>query len=372
MKGFVFKFLLPIAIIGAFVYFGFKLVAPPAIVVVPTKGVAPKTVPGNVKVMAEKRSELKSDVSGRIIASHLELGKIVEAGDVLIQLDRSDINLQIERAKLDLEGAQELAAQESPAARSLEAAEQRLEAASLDFERGFQSEQQMDALRAEVKVREDALERDKNNKARDIKKHENELKRLELQRSRMTLKSPITGIVYHIGSYEGDLIGQGQTIAYIASLVTLVEARVSEENFADLEVGQPARVNFLGFGNEAFDATIERLIPVADDTTQRYSILLDVDIDDSRLSHGLTGATSITVDEHENALLIPKKAVNGNSVFVVSNGKAEIRELVLGYSSLTYVEVLEGLSEDDTIIVENLSLFRDGQVVRPQLIENGL
>jgi len=365
MKGFVFKILLPLAAVGGGIYFAFQGLAPEAVVTKPIRGIAPNVVKGNVRVMAEKLSELKSEEGGRIVSSNLKLGTTVEEGDLLVQLDSSDIELQIEREQLNLEAAKELAQQESAEARALNTAKKNFDTAQLDFDGGFITESQLDAYKVEVNALEEALERVTNNNARAISGYENELKRLELKRSRMTLRSPIAGIVYRILSYKGDLIGREQTIAYIASLNMLVEARVSEEDFADLEIGQPAAVGFLGFDGEAFEAKIERMIRVADDTTQRYPVFLEVAIDQKRLSHGLTGDTSITVDERENALLIPKKAVNGGSVFVVESGVAKIKELTLGYSSLTFIEVLDGLTEADQVIIENLAMFRDGQRVRP-------
>jgi len=367
MKGFVFKILLPVALIAGGAYFGFRQITPEAVVESPTRGIAPKAVSGTIKVMAE-HSELKSSVDGRIILSNLELGKTVKKDEVLIQLDTADIDLQIEGMKLDLEEVEELAKQESPYVVQLANAENRLEKAQADMEASdsaFISEQQLEVMKSQVAGSKAGLERDLKNKARSVSKTRNELRRLELQKSRMTLRSAIDGVVYKIEAYQGDLIGQSRPIAFIASLDTIVEARVSEESFADLKVGQVANVKFLGISDETFSAKIDTLIPVADEQSQRYSVLLDVNVEEGRLSPGLTGETLITVDERENALLIPKKAVNGDSIYVVESGLVKLRELKLGYGDLTKVEVLEGLSEEDRVIVEDLSMFRDGQRVRP-------
>jgi RND family efflux transporter MFP subunit len=187
------------------------------------------------------------------------------------------------------------------------------------------------------------------------------------QLEKMTLTSPIAGIVSRVNSFAGDLIGGGAQIAEIISLTRIVEAKISEENFARVRVDQDATVRLAGYGDQKFDARVAKLLPTADAETQRYVVQLEVKIEDtSKLVPGLTGEALITVNERPNALLVPRPALIGGKVFVVKDGVAHLREVKVGYTGLNDAEILEGVDEGDLVVVDNLDMMRDGRHVRAQ------
>jgi multidrug efflux pump subunit AcrA (membrane-fusion protein) len=73
----------------------------------------------------------------------------------------------------------------------------------------------------------------------------------------------------------------------------------------------------------------------------------------------------IIKSQKKNSLIIPAKAVIGNSVFVLENNKAIIKNIKIGAKNFQTVEVLDGLKEGEIIIVETPHLLRDGQTVQP-------
>ena len=82
---------------------------------------------------------------------------------------------------------------------------------------------------------------------------------------------------------------------------------------------------------------------------------------------GITGEVSIDVGEHEKALIVPRRAVQGHSLYAVVNSRVELRKVELGYVSLNAVEVLSGVKEGEQVIVEQLDRFRPGDHVRTQV-----
>ena len=78
---------------------------PVAQVMPATKGKAVRFVPGTVEVKAEYAIELKSEVSGRVSTSELDVGKHVSRKDVLVQIDTGDVDLEIERIKNEITAA---------------------------------------------------------------------------------------------------------------------------------------------------------------------------------------------------------------------------------------------------------------------------
>ena len=69
------------------------------------KGKSVRFVPGTIEVKAEYEIELKSEVSGRVSSTELEIGKKVARNDVLIQIDTGDVDIDIERFKNEITAA---------------------------------------------------------------------------------------------------------------------------------------------------------------------------------------------------------------------------------------------------------------------------
>ena len=360
----VFKILIPMGIVVAIGAFLLTKSVPTAIVSETRIGTAVNAVPGTVIVLAEQEMLIRGEHGGRVITSNFEKGGTVTKGDMLIQLDTGDIDLDIERSENEYDRAKRNLEIRSPLQLSLDTSLDTLNDLKFRFERGGVRELDVTkAQRALDKIKDDIAREDLKNEA-SLQNLENTLKRLKRRKEQMTIISPIDGIITEVYAYEGDLIGGGATLAKVVSQTRIVEVKVSEEHFVGLEVGMPAQVAFLGIDGEQFQAKVKKIIPVADSSTQRFTVHLEVDIDRERLDPGLTGDATITLDEREDALQIPRQAVVSDSVLVVDNGVVERREIDTGYTSITAIEVLGGLQDGDQVIVEDLHLFDDGDRVK--------
>jgi multidrug efflux pump subunit AcrA (membrane-fusion protein) len=148
-----------------------------------------------------------------------------------------------------------------------------------------------------------------------------------------------------------------------------VEARISEEDFADIRKGEEASVIFLPYGDRIFKATVTKILPTADPDTQRHTVFLDVKIDPDQLVPGITGEVSIVVGRREAGVIIPRRALfAGGKVFVVLDGRVQARTVRKGYVWQTGVEILDGVSPGEKVIVEDLDKFYDGDHVRTREI----
>ena len=183
----------------------------------------------------------------------------------------------------------------------------------------------------------------------------------------MTVRAPFDGVVSEVIARPGDLIGGGSPIARLISTSRTVEARISEENFAGIAVGQSAAVRFLGYGDELYEATVAQILPTADAETQRYVVYLRVVVDPVLLVPGITGEVSIVVGERDNTLIIPRRALFGSNVYVVTGGVVELRQVRTGFTSLNAVEITEGLVEGELVIVDRIDIFRAGDRINTVL-----
>jgi multidrug efflux pump subunit AcrA (membrane-fusion protein) len=144
----------------------------------------------------------------------------------------------------------------------------------------------------------------------------------------------------------------------------IVEAKISEENFANIRPGEKVSVRFLPYGAWVYNGTVTKVLPTADPETQRHLVdLVVTDIEPEKLIPGITGEVSIEVGRHPAKSIIPRRALLNENVYVVKNGRVELRQVKKGFVWLTGVEILEGLEPGEQVIVEDLDSFHDGDSV---------
>jgi RND family efflux transporter MFP subunit len=192
---------------------------------------------------------------------------------------------------------------------------------------------------------------------------------LELQRERMRVTAPFDGTIHNTGAltWEGALINAGQPVALVFSRKRIVIAKISEESFGRVKLGQSARIRLLTYGTQNFDATVSELLPAADDA-QRFTVYLDVKADPELLRPLSTGEVTITVDSVPDQIMVLRRSLfDGNKVLVVRDGRVERRTLEVGYVSLNNAQVKRGLTVGELVIVDQLEEFREGQRVKVEV-----
>jgi RND family efflux transporter MFP subunit len=335
------------------------------------KGKAVRFVPGTVEVKAEYIIELKSEVAGRVISSSLDIGKKVVKNDVLVQIDTGDIDLDIERIKNDITA--EKRRFELGSTRRADLLNKRDTNANLErqVKTGAYPQAEYDKEKRLLQQLEQLTELDEVALKLSLETSENQLRTKLRERGKMTIVAPSDGIVTTVTTRVGDLIGSNSPIATVISTGRTVEAKISEENFAAIKLGQKATVRFLTFGADQYNAVISKILPSADPATQRYTVFLDIFLPEGRvLLPGLTGEVSIIIAERATAIIIPRRALVGDYVYVSNTGKLELRKIVKGYDSLNQVEIVSGLTEGEQVVVEQQDRFHDGERVRTQVLTN--
>jgi len=351
---------------AAFVVVGF--LRPEARVASVVAGKAVNAVPGSVTVQAEYIMELKSEADGRMLTSELDPGLRVSKDAVLAQIDPTDLQLEIERIENDYAAAKARIEVGSAIKLQLATAQDALRISERLFRLGSLSETELMQQRRGVEAIEQQVALEKVANDLQLATFENTLKVKRNQLARTTIKAPFDGVVSAVAVRPGDLISPRAPVATLISINRTVEARISQENFAGIRVGQKATVRFLGRESDTYQAVVEKILPTADAATQRYIIHLKVDCPEEVLMPGLTGEVSVIIGERESQTLIPRRALFGNNLFVIRNGRAVLTTVQLGYVSLNMVEVVKGLAPGDQVIVEELDRFRDGTRVKPVLV----
>ena len=358
--------------LGAYGLFVFKS-RNVALVAAATKGRAVNSVPGTVVIRAEYEQPLVSEVAGRVIEKdfNLELGKQVKKGDILCRIETTDMEIDIEH----IESEQDAAKRRVEVGSLIELERQTAREALDQFERmhklGSVSESDIAKHRRAYKAIEVRVENERITNQAGLDAYRNSLKVKRRIVEKMTIKAQFDGVVSAVFVHPGALIDEKSSLATLITISRAVEAKVSQENFAGIALGQKAIVRFLGHENDIFDATTVKILPTAEAETQRYIVHLDVNTKgrSDLLVPGLTGEVSIVVGERDAHALVPRRAVFGSSVYVVAEGRVIRRKVELGYVSLNIVEVTKGLQTGDLVVVEDIDKFRDGDRVSAEIVK---
>lgn len=355
--------IIPFVLIGG-VFIGLRFMRPVVTVDAAWIDVAVNAIPGTVTVRSKQETQVKSEVGGRVAETFLEIGKKVNEGDVLVQIDTGDIEIELNRLKNELEAIGRKIEIGSQIRYSLIDAQEKLEGSERLLARGSLSEAEFEKQQRNVQQIEDRIALEELQNQQQLANLQNQLMVRERQKEKMTIRAPIDCIIAEVFAFRGDLIGSGGPIAMIISPVKVVEARISQEDMGGLTVGQKSSVRFLGYGDQLYNAEVVKILPVADADTQRYVVHLGVDVDPDRLVPGITGEVSIVLDQRENAVVIPRRALIGNEIYIVNDGIVEVRTVTRGFVGLNRVEILEGLVEGEQVLTSNFDRIRSGDRVR--------
>ena len=118
------------------------------------------------------------------------------------------------------------------------------------------------------------------------------------------------------------------------------------------------------YSNQTFEATLDAILPAPIPNTSRYNVNLHLNNPPDNLLFGQTGEMNIILGRKPNALLVPARGVNIDQVLIVDDGVVEQRTVKVGFKGLEYMEILEGLSEGDQVIVSDQDAFKPGERVR--------
>jgi RND family efflux transporter MFP subunit len=326
-----------------------------------------KAVSAQIKVRAEKFLELKTESGGQLMTDLVE-GQAVAKGETLVQIDTRQKQIDIDAAKIELESskAQDLLDQKRESS-ELRRAQDDLKLKETDRKNGRLSDVAYQQASYQVEQLEFRQESNRILAKARIDRQANGLEAKQLELDKMTVNARFDGTITNLQVAAGGMISPGQTIATLLTNTRVVEARISEENMAQgVAEGQKVRVWFTGVPGD-YAGTVKRILPAQDPQTLRYIAHLELNIPAAKLEKtGLSGEGVITIDEKTAKVVVPQRALYNNRLYVVKDGRVQVRIPKPGYVTESIVEILAGLEAGEEVIVDNQDMFRDGQRVRTQ------
>jgi membrane fusion protein (multidrug efflux system) len=284
---------------------------------------------------ANESVDITAKVADRVAAIHFDEGQQVRKGEVLIELDNTE-------ARADLAAA-EAAASDS---RSQYKRSQEL------FQTKALSEAQLDQLHATLLANE---------------------ARVAAARSRLTdrvISAPFNGRVGLRNVSLGGLVNPGGVITTLDDLsVVKLDFAVPEVFLSTLQPGLTVQARSTAYPEESFTGRGASVAPSVDPATRAVKIRALIDNRDGRLRPGMFMTVKLVRQEGQ-ALMLPEQAVVPENeqqfVYVIEDGRAHKREIKIGRRRPGEVEILEGLTADDGVVVDGTLNLRDGVAVRVQ------
>jgi len=187
------------------------------------------------------------------------------------------------------------------------------------------------------------------------------------------VKSPIEGTVIRYYVDIGDSVIPQEpmpqepvvNIAYMDKVKIVVN--VGEKDITKLRKGEKVRVSVDAYPEENFLGRVVKVAPAVDPGSRKLKVELEIENKDHRLKPGMFADVEIIYNEHSNVLVVPRISVlekEGRTIlFTVEDGRAKLREVKTGVSDGEKVEIIEGLSEGEGVIVEGNYGLTDGAKV---------
>jgi RND family efflux transporter MFP subunit len=178
------------------------------------------------------------------------------------------------------------------------------------------------------------------------------------------LRSPMDGTVLRRDGEVGETARPEDVLFWIGRDSPLrIEAEVDEEDIPLVTVGQPALIKADAFSGRILDGTVADITPKGDPVNKSYRVRIGLP-PETPLMIGMTVESNIVVRREDAALLVPQGALSGGHVFVLVEGRAVRRAVVMGVVGQGVVEIRDGLAEGDTVVIDPPAALNDGSPVR--------
>jgi HlyD family secretion protein len=324
--------------------------------------------------------EIKSKASGEILLLGAEVGDLVNKGSILGQIDQRTPKNILDQAKSDLE-----------------ASRVRLENAKSQYDRGKELHNNGSISDKDYEDIQESYAQAKSSVVRTEVSYEN----AKIALDDTIVRSPVQGTIIsrpvevgQVISSPTSAVGGGTILMTMADLSKVrVRALVDEIDVGKVSIGQVVSIKVAAYRDKEFFGTVSKIEPLAkvEQNVTTFPVLIDIDNSENLLLLGMNtdvvievlsksvtlstptmslrtrkdiysaaSILNISKETIDNFLSVKVEGENFNKFIVIkdSNKGPELTWVKIGVSDLSYVEVLTGLTQKDTVfILPSKSLF---------------
>lgn len=332
------------------------------------------TATANLRPLREV--DVVSQTEGLCVAVAAEEGDRVQEGEVLAQLDDTQLQIRLRSARqrlaqadLQLEKAE---IRGEKAATQIANTTEELARYQALYEEELVSEREVAQLRYQL----DELQHDRRVSSHEtrelahrVKELTAEIEEVQLQLEQTVIRAPFAGRITRRLVEKGQMVRNLDQLFKLGSFSTLfADVFLSERDASLVRPGQTARLELGSDAATAVEGRVARISPVVDQSTGTVKVTVELTGKAPGFKPGAFVRVGIETDSRSGNVLIPKRAIleedGRHYVFVAEAGQAQRREVVLGYQTAGRAEVLKGLADGDLVVVAGQGALKPGSRIK--------
>ena len=329
--------------------------------------------------------DIMPEASGKVTEVNASEGQHVEKGDVIFQVDDTNAALSLQQAQAGYDAAQaafNIAKKASEQNTNVAPAEIEYTDAKNNFARmqalyaaNAISQVDLETAKSRMNSAEAKLQAARNGQDGNYDSAKAQMDSakaaLDIARKKYddcTVTSPIAGMITKINVETGQTVSPQLTGATVMDdSGEKVEIQVADTDIDQLAEGMPMDVSLQSAGKTC-SGSISEISAVCDAKTGMYPVKIRLDDKDSLHYTGLMADVRASVNEPSASVYIPSKCIfsddNGDYVYVVSGNQAAKMPVTKGRKKNAYMEITQGLTQGNEVILQSSQSLEDGMKVR--------
>lgn len=193
--------------------------------------------------------------------------------------------------------------------------------------------------------------------SRNVQAAQEKVSRLQALSQNPTIYAQLDGIVTTLNYKVGDTVADGKPLCIVGELDEItMTVPVSAADIGSVSVGQKVNIYVDAYAEQKFTGTVKERLLVANDNGE-YPVTITIDPGEQMLLPGMKAYATIILKEKTDVLTLSNKAItleNGQQYVLVrdENGELVRKQIVTGFSDGRVSEILDGLSENEVVIVQ--------------------
>ena len=344
------------------------------------------------RVVAAVSPTVYSPADGTITLS-IEAGREVKAGQILAMVDSPELTNQLSQQQAIFEGLQSSYERQKILAKkqrlidqkAVDLANVKLTASKrekrradlgykknaisqIDFEKAQDELENASLLHShaekDASLNIESLDFDSQSLLLELRRQKLMVAELQRQVDGLTISSPVNGIVGNLNIQNKTFLSKNQAILTVVDLSQFeVEIDIPESYADDLALGMTVAIQF---EQQSFSARLVTISPeiLNNQVTGRVRFLNEMP---GKLRQNQRLNTQIILEQKFNILQVKRgqflESGGGRYAYLIKNGLAEKIAITTGARSLSHVEILQGLSDGDQIIISGTDSFNSAEKI---------
>jgi len=284
-------------------------------------------------ILADEEVELKSEISGKIVAIYFTEGRAVSKGDTLIKINDAELQAQLQRLKYRKELLSDI------------------------------------EFRQKILLKKNAISQEEYDMAlNELNVNKAEIEVAAAQLDKTLIQAPFNGVIGLRNVSEGSFVTNNTLIASLQSINQVkIDFAIPERYSLDIKIGDPVHFKISG-SDTRYTATVYAIEPKIDPMTRTLKIRARSSNPGMKILPGTFADVEVLLKKIDKTIMIPTESVvpelKGQKVFLVKDGKAFPQSIQTGIRTDKQIQVTQGLAEYDTLVTSGILQMKPGMPLK--------